>query len=147
MSSIARALLAPQLLIVYAYVASVCYVHFRGRVRLRFGRQLSEHSGLFAPFNVLMYLFSAVPRRPILEVRDFPELAPLRDNWRVIRDEALALCEAGQIDYTEKHDDLAFVAFRKRGWKRFYLKWYHDFLPSAAEWCPRTVELVRSIPR
>jgi beta-hydroxylase len=146
MSSITSALLSPKFLLVYAYLASVCYVHFRGQVRLRFGRQLTEHSGLFAPFNVLMYLFSAVPRKAILDVRDFPELRPLRDNWQVIRAEALALCDAGQIDYSEKHEDLAFVAFRRRGWKRFYLKWYHDFLPSAAELCPRTVALVRSIP-
>lgn len=146
MLQLASALFSPRFLVLYAYVACVAYVHFRGKVRLRFGRQLSEHSGLFSPFNVLMYAFSAVPRRPILDVDDFPELHPLRANWETIRDEANALCDAGAIDYTEEHDDLAFVAFRKRGWKRFYLKWYHDFLPSAAALCPRTVELVRSIP-
>jgi beta-hydroxylase len=133
-------------LALYAYLACVLYVHFRGKVRLRFGRQLSEHSGLFAPYNCLMYLFSAVPRRPILDVREFPELAPLRANWRVIRDEAIALFDAGRIEYTEKQQDLAFVAFQKRGWKRFYLKWYDDFMPSAVSLCPRTVELVRAIP-
>ena len=35
----------------------VLYVHLRGRVRLRFGRQLLDHSGLFAPYNLLMYAF------------------------------------------------------------------------------------------
>ncbi len=146
MSTLTRVLTSPQMIALALYVACVCYVHFRGRVRLRFTRQLTEHSGLFSPLNVLFYAFSAVPRRPILDVRDFPELRPLRDNWRTIRDEALALDRAGAIDYTQEHDDLAFVAFRRRGWKRFYLRWYHDFLPSALEQCPKTVELVRSIP-
>jgi beta-hydroxylase len=139
-------LVSPPFVAAYLYLACVCYVHFRGNVRLRFGRQLTEHSGIFSPFNVLMYAFSAAPRTPILNVKDFPELAPLRENWKTIRDEALALQGAGEIDYAEKHNDLAFVAFKKRGWKRFYLKWYHDFLPSAQELCPRTVALVRSIP-
>jgi beta-hydroxylase len=139
-------LASPPFVVGYLYLACVCYVHFRGQVRLRFGRQLTEHSGLFSPYNVLMYAFSAAPRKPILDVDDFPALAPLRENWKTIRDEALALQGAGEIEYTEAHNDLAFVAFKKRGWKRFYLKWYHDFLPSAEELCPRTVELVRSIP-
>ena len=139
-------LITPKFLIVYAYLACVCYVHFRGKVRLRFGRQLTEHSGLFSPFNVLMYAFSAVPRDPVLKVEDFPELQVLRNNWETIRDEAAALFEQGEIEYNEDHNDLAFVAFRKRGWKRFYMKWYHDFLPSASKLCPKTVELVRSIP-
>lgn len=130
----------------YVYLACVTYVHLRGKVRLRFGRQLTEHSGIFSPYNVLMYLFSAAPRRPILEVRDFPDLAPLKDHWETIRDEALAVYRAGEIEYEAQHNDLAFVAFKKRGWKRFYLKWYHDFLPSANELCPKTVALVRSIP-
>lgn len=139
-------LVSAPFLAAYVYLCCVCYVHFRGKVRLRFTRQLTEHSGLFSPYNCLMYLFSAVPRRPVLEVREFPELAKLRENWQTIRDEALALYQAGEIEYDQKHNDLAFVAFKKRGWKRFYLKWYHDFLPSANALCPKTVELVRSIP-
>ncbi|MCP6182937.1 aspartyl/asparaginyl beta-hydroxylase domain-containing protein, partial [Klebsiella pneumoniae] len=37
-------------------------------------------------------------------------------------------------------------SFFKKGWKRFYLKWYDKPLPSAEALCPRTVELVSSIP-
>lgn len=139
-------LVSAPFLAAYAYLACVSYVHFRGKVRLRFMRQLTEHSGLFSPYNCLMYLFSAASRKPVLDVKDFPDLTPLRENWKTIRDEALALYQAGEIEYQEKHNDLAFVAFKKRGWKRFYLKWYHDFLPSANELCPKTVALVRSIP-
>ena len=37
-------------------------------------------------------------------------------------------------------------AFFKSGWKRFYLKWYDDFLPSARTLCPKTVTLLDFIP-
>ena len=132
--------------VVYVYVAAVGFVHFRSRVRLRFGRQLSEHSGLFAPYNTLMYLFSAVPTRPILDVERFGELRPLRDNWKVLREEAVALFDAGEIRRSDRHDDLIFLAFHKRGWKRFYLKWYDSPMRSARALCPRSVALVESIP-
>jgi beta-hydroxylase len=45
------------------------YVHSRGRVRRRWTRQLLDHSTIMAPYNALMYLFSAVPNRPFVDVR------------------------------------------------------------------------------
>ena len=45
-------------------------------------RQLTDHSTFMAPYNVLAYLFSAVPNQPYLDVAQLPDLAPLRDNWR-----------------------------------------------------------------
>src|SRR5439155_14046392 len=122
---------APRFLVLYAFVASSLYVHFRGRVRHRLLRQLGDHSTLMAPYNVLMYLFSAVPRTPIQNVKDFPELAQLRENWQSIRDEALALSDDGHIRAALGHNDLGFNSFFKYGWKRFYLKWYGEPLPSA----------------
>jgi beta-hydroxylase len=139
-------LLSLKFILVYLYFLCVVFIHFRGKERLKFGRQLLEHSGFLSPFNSLMYLFSAVPAKPILEVADFPELAPLRENWETIRDEAKMLVEDGHVKPSDKHNDMAFLAFHRRGWKRFYLKWYDDFMPSATELCPRTVELVRAIP-
>src|SRR6266511_528566 len=47
---------------------------------------------------------------------------------------------------TSGYTDLGFNSFFRRGWKRFYVKWYDDPLPSAKRLCPRTVELVESIP-
>jgi beta-hydroxylase len=82
----------------------------------------------------------------MLDINGFPELLALRNNWETIRDEAKRLYEEGHIKKSETHSDLAFNSFFKRGWKRFYLKWYDDVLPSAAELCPKTVELVKSIP-
>jgi beta-hydroxylase len=53
-----------------------------GGDRLAFRRQITDHSTFIAPYNCLVYLFSAVENRPILDVADFPALAPLRENWR-----------------------------------------------------------------
>ncbi len=138
--------LAPKFFILYLFVASAIFVHFRGKVRHKFTRQLTDHSTLMAPYNALMYLFSAVPNTPVQDVNNFPELLKVRENWEMIRDEAKRLYEAGHIQKSEKHNDLAFNTFFKRGWKRFYLKWYGDVHPSAVELCPKTVELVKSIP-
>ena len=44
-------------------LAAALFVHFRGRVRLKFGRQLTDHSTFTAPYNALVYLFSGVPNR------------------------------------------------------------------------------------
>ena len=134
------------LVFVVLYVLSVLYVHLRGRVRLRFGRQLLDHSGLFAPYNVLMYAFSAVRSKPILDRAAFTQLDPLRDRWREIREEAAHLFDEGYIRATEKHNDASFGSFFKEGWKRFYLTWYGDPLPSALSLCPNTVALVQTIP-
>jgi beta-hydroxylase len=139
-------LLAPQFVIFYLFLASVLYVHLRGRERLRVGRQIADHSTIMAPYNCLMYLFSAVPNRPLVPTEAFPELVRLRDNWPLIRDEALRLFEEGFIRAAVKNNDWGFHAFFKSGWKRFYLKWYEDFLPSARALCPNTVALLNSIP-
>lgn len=137
---------APKFLVLYAFVASTLFVHFRGRERLRFARQLTDHSTFLAPVNCLLYAFSGVPNRPFLDERDLPELAAVRDNWQTIRDEAVALYSEGQIKKADGYDDLAFNSFFKRGWTRFYLKWYGDYLPSARTQCPKTVEILDQIP-
>jgi beta-hydroxylase len=134
------------LLVLFVYTAAVLYVHLRGRVRLPFKRQFLDHSGFFAPYNALMYLFSAVPAQPFLERRKFPHLDPLREEWQTIRDEALRLFDRGHIRAAERHNDASFASFFKEGWKRFYLTWYGESLPSARSLCPRTVALLRRIP-
>lgn len=133
-------------IVVYILLFATLYVHFRGRDRRPLLRQIGDHNTLIAPYNVFMYWFSAVPAKPILDVKLFPELAPLRDNWQTIRDEALRLMQQGQINAATGHNDLGFNSFFKTGWKRFYLKWYDSPLPSAVEHCPKTVALVEKIP-
>ena len=139
-------LLAPQFLVLWAFIGSALAVHFRGKVRLGFWRQLSDHSTIMAPYNVLMYMFSAVPNRPILQVEMVPELTVLRDNWQTIREEAQHLFAQGAIKAADKYNDWGFNSFFRTGWKRFYLKWYGAPLPSALANCPKTVELLNAIP-
>ena len=108
------------------------FVHFRGRVRHKFHRQLTDHSTIIAPYNAIMYGFSAVPNQPVRRRRRaFPSCKPLQDNWQMIRDEAIKLFDEGHIRAAAKYNDLGFNSFFRRGWKRFYLKWYDAPLPSA----------------
>ena len=137
---------SPRMFVLYAIVLSALFIHFRGRERLKFLRQLTDHSTFMAPYNVLAYLFSAVPNRPYLDVSQFRDLAPLRDNWRTIREEAQSLYDQDRIKRSNKYDDLAFNSFFKSGWKRFYLKWYGENHASARELCPKTVALLEKIP-
>jgi beta-hydroxylase len=121
-------------------------VHYRGKVRYKFFRQFADHSTFMAPINVPMYAFSKVENKPYIKVSNFPNLAGLRENWQVIRDEALELEREELIKGSDKYNDAGFNSFFRRGWKRFYLKWYDDFHPSAKKYCPKTVELLKHIP-
>ncbi|WP_280136189.1 aspartyl/asparaginyl beta-hydroxylase domain-containing protein [Luteibacter rhizovicinus] len=134
------------LYVLILFTLCVLLVHLRGRSRLRFDRQLVDHSAIFAPYNLLMYAFSAVPARPILDRAGFPQLDLLQGNWQKIREEAMHLFDEGFIRSAEKHSDASFNSFFKQGWKRFYLKWYGEPLASAEALCPETVKLLNSIP-
>ncbi|MEZ5667708.1 MAG: aspartyl/asparaginyl beta-hydroxylase domain-containing protein [Alphaproteobacteria bacterium] len=141
-----RELYSAKFIVLYVFILSAIVIHYRGKVRHRFTRQLTDHSTFLAPINLLMYGLSSVPNRPILDSSKFDDLQPIRDNWEMLRDEALKLYDVGHIKASAQHDDLAFNSFFKRGWKRFYLKWYGDYLPSARELCPKSVALLESIP-
>lgn len=137
-----------KLVLAAMFVACVLYIHYRGRVRARWSRQLLDHSSFMAPINIVMYLFSRVPGTPFLEPgRHFPELEPLRQNWRMIRDEALALQDAGGIAAAGSYNDAGFNSFFRRGWKRFYLRWYGPAHPSAKALCPQTTALLETLPQ
>ncbi len=137
---------SPKLWPLYVLLAAATWVHCRGRVKLPFSRQITDHSTFMAPYNALMYLFSAVPTTPFLDPARFPQLARLRESWQTIRDEARALYESGQVRAAEGYSDLAFNSFFRTGWKRFYVKWYDEPLPSARALCPRTVALLEDLP-
>ena len=136
----------PKYLVLLLFAAAGAYVHLRGRVRHSIPRQLTDHSTFMAPYNALMYLFSAVPARPFIETTRFPELQALQAEWQAIRDEGLRLFDDGYIRAAAKYNDLGFNSFFKSGWKRFYLKWYDDFLPSARALCPYTTALLARTP-
>ncbi|MFC6338595.1 aspartyl beta-hydroxylase [Pseudomonas sp. CCM 7891] len=138
--------LAAKLSALLLFISSTLYVHLRGKARLPMLRQFVNYSALFAPYNALMYIFSSVPSKPYLDRSRFPELDVLKDNWEVIRDEAMHLFDEGYIRAAENNNDAGFGSFFKKGWKRFYLKWYDKPLPSAERLCPKTVALLSSIP-
>ena len=140
------ALSSLKLALLMLYIVAAVYVHRRGRVRHGFFRQLSDHSTLLAPVNLPLYLFSEVPARPFHDPRQFPEMAALRDNWETIRDEGLRLLDEGHVRAAAAYNDLGFNSLFRSGWKRFYLKWYEEPLPSAQAMCPKTVALLRQIP-
>jgi beta-hydroxylase len=127
-------------------ILSVLHIHFRGKVRLPFGRQLFDHSSFMAPINIFMHLFSRVPSTPYIPVREFPELDVLQQNWEIIREEALNLVALQKIKASEENNDAGFNSFFKTGWKRFYLKWYDASHPSAERLCPKTYALLQGIP-
>ena len=134
------------LTLVALYLACILVVHFRGRVRHSFWGQVFDHSGLLAPVNVFLYAFSAVPNKPYVDQSLFPELEPLRRHAGAIRAEGLALMAHARMKAPDQKDDAGFNSFAKSGWKRFYLKWYGDAHPSAQRLCPRTTELLATIP-
>lgn len=133
------------LIIICVFLISVVYAHSRGRVKQKLSRQLFDHSTFMAPVNMFMTGFSALPSKQAWFSEEvFPQLKPLTDNWEVIREEALNL--QNHIKAASSHNDAGFNTFFKRGWKRFYLKWYSDAHPSARELCPVTTRLVSEIP-
>jgi beta-hydroxylase len=138
--------LQARFILLAGFLASACFVHFRGRVRHSFARQLTDHSTFLAPYNALVYLFSRVPPRPFLNPDDFPELQPLITNWQAIRKEGLGLLNEGMVRAATGYNDLGFNSFFRTGWKRFYLKWYDRPLPSAEQLCPQTVALLQQMP-
>jgi beta-hydroxylase len=145
-SVVHRILTSPAFWIVVLFAVTATAIQMRGRVRLKLKRQLLDHSTFTAPYNLLMYAFSSKPTTPYVDVREFPELEPLADQWTLLRDEGLKLFDQGHIKAAEKHNDAGFQTFFRTGWKRFYLKWYDDPLPSAEALCPRATALVNTIP-
>ena len=128
------------------YVIAIMQMHYRGQVRFPAVRQILTHTNYLAPYNLLMNLFSKLPNKPILETESIDELAILRENWEIIRDEALSLSEDGEIKAADGLNDAGFNSFFRQGWTRFYLKWYGDAMPSAIRKCPKTVEILKQTP-
>jgi beta-hydroxylase len=145
MSSVLGYFLQPPRLLLLLIVLAATYVHFRGRVRLKFARQITDHSTFTAPYNALVYLWSRAPNRPFLDLADFPELKVITDNWSTFREEGLRLLEESKITVATGDNDIGFHTFFKRGWKRFYLKWYGNDLPSARTLCPKSLALLDSV--
>lgn len=135
-------------------ILSILYVYkYRGEARyVSFNEYLRKGWPIFSPFNSLLYLFTkAKAKKPIMDVKDFPELKEITDNWEVIRDEAVKLKEMGFFDKTKSTEsgayyDLGFRTFIKYGWSKFYIFWYGHNHKSAKKLCPKTQEIVSKNP-
>lgn len=129
------------------YIFSIAYTQYRGKVKLKFFQQLANHSAIMAPINVLMYLSSRLKNQPYYDLNDFPIAKALQNHWQTFREEAEILMASGYIKVAEQNNDMGFNSFFKRGWKRFYLKWYSQaYLPSAEALCPKTVSILKRYP-
>lgn len=137
--------LQPRHWVLLAFAASALFLHFRGKDRFELKRAL-DFTILLAPINALMILFSRVPARAYVDMRSFPELAPLREHWQEIREEAVRLNDEGAIRAALGYNDIGFNSFFRTGWTRFYLTWYGKSMASAEQLCPRTLALLRGIP-
>lgn len=132
---------------------SMIYVwRFRGSLRFEgFGEYVRKGWPMFAPLNCFLYLMTKKrAKKPIMDVADFQELAPILDNWQTIRDEARELWRSQYFDQTKNPDnkayyDIGFRTFYKYGWGKFYLDWYGYTHQSAQNLCPKTVEIVKKV--
>ncbi len=135
-------------------LASMLYVfRYRGIARYANLREYTRKAWpVFAPLNCLLYLFTKPrARRVFMDLADYPELAPIRQNWQQIREEVLQLHGGGYFDKTSDPNspayfDVGFRTFYKYGWSKFYLKWYGHTHESAAALCPNTVRILQDIP-
>lgn len=135
-------------------IGSMIYVYrFRGATRYAgVSEYLRKSWPIFAPLNCLLYMFTQPrARKPIVSTDHFRELAPIREQWETIRDEAVRLHQQRHFDSTKNPDspayyDVGFRTFFKYGWSKFYLKWYGYTHASAKELCPSTVRILERIP-
>ena len=133
--------------ILVIWISCACYAQTRGKVRHRkLARRITGHGSILAPVNCLFYFFSKVKSTPYIDLQELPELNVLSSNWQLIRDEAAQLNQSQAIKASDALNDIGFNSFFKTGWKRFYLKWYGSPLESAKSLCPKTVELLETIP-
>ena len=98
-------------------------------------------------FDRLIAAGSLVPNVPVLDVRAFPWTQALRDEWRAIRDEAVAVALAGEAApslATISPDHRAIAEVGK--WRSFFLWGYGYRIDANADRCPVTTALVERIP-
>lgn len=135
-------------------VGSLFYVYkYRGNIRyVNFTEYVRKGWPIFTPFNCLLYMFTQKrASHSIMDMNEFPELAPIKNNWKIIQEEVLNLYKNGYFGSTTKPGssasfDLGFRTFFKYGWSKFYLTWYGYTHNSAKMLCPNTVKILASIP-
>ncbi len=97
-------------------------------------------------FDRLIASSSLVSNDPVLDVRDFPWTQHLRDNWRAIRDEAIAAALGNNSpslsSISPDHRAIAPVDM----WRSFFLWGYGYCVEENLDRCPVTTATVARIP-
>ena len=98
-------------------------------------------------FDRLIASSSLVSNDPVLDVRDFAWTATLRDNWKTIRDEAVAVALQGEASpslavISPDHRAIAKVDM----WRSFFLWGYGFPIEDNLARCPETQRIVGQIP-
>ncbi|NIQ03661.1 MAG: aspartyl/asparaginyl beta-hydroxylase domain-containing protein [Nitrospinaceae bacterium] len=135
-------------------LGSMTYAYrYRGKIRYEsLGEYIRKGWPVFTPLNCLLYMFTQPrARKPIANLEEFHELNVIRDNWEMIREEALQLYQQHYFEQTKNPDsnayyDIGFRTFFKYGWSKFYLNWYGYTHDSAKKLCPKTVALLETVP-
>src|SRR6266481_3006675 len=83
MHAVILELVSFKFILFYILIISTIIVHYRGKVRFKFFRQLTDHSTFMAPINMPMYAFSAVENKPYISTANFPQLSLLKNNWEI----------------------------------------------------------------
>lgn len=84
---------------------------------------------------------------PFVDIEEnFEDFSILEDNWKTIRDEALALIAKGKTTAIQGDQFFSEKITSDGKWKKYYIKWYTPISEEVENDCPRTVELIKSIP-
>lgn len=98
-------------------------------------------------FDRLIASSSLVSNEPVLDVRDFPWTALLREHWRDIRDEAITVALQGDASpslATISPDHRAIAAVNM--WRSFFLWGYSYPIEDNLAQCPKTAAIVAQVP-
>jgi aspartyl/asparaginyl beta-hydroxylase (cupin superfamily) len=99
-------------------------------------------------FDRLIASSSLVSNDPVLDVRDFPWTAMLREHWQAIRDEAIEVALRGEASpslATISPDHRAIAQMNM--WRSFFLWGYSFPIEDNLEQCPRTAAIVARVPK
>jgi beta-hydroxylase len=109
------------LILFFTFVTfSITYVFaYRGQERfMSFNEYLRKGWPIFTPFNCLLYVFTQRrAKKAIIDVKDFPELNIIQDQWKTISAEAENLLAKGYFDQTKNPENNAYYDI---GFRTFY---------------------------